>query len=325
MATKTWTTKADWDAGTLDKLYCPIGLARLELAYDELLGKATYIFDGGANKKFNWAAFGHSKENTKTIWRDDFRANSISKYTLHSCPGWHDGTGAQPGYDAANKRLTINTGNDRGTTLEIPGLSIQNIKASFDVYIYGYYPTNAAAVMYVRFINYSNWYMAHFQSTAASEYYGSGMFKKVGGVLSSLGPSTERFPKNAWRTLIFEINGNELKSHTNEFTYSKTDGSLAAAGKVLVGCWQTIGYIGAVLVEHYTLPSPAGTSVSFKFWGGNDGAQWGCEHDNINDVPHSRYIKIEVSMTRQSLAKAMPVLKDMTVTYHPIDVQPIFF
>lgn len=322
MSTKTWTTKADWDGGTYDKLYCPIALTQLELAYDELSGTATYVFDGGAAKRFRWQSFSHTKQNAVTIWRDDFRANSLSKYIWHNFPGWNDGAAVMPTYDGTNKRLVIDTGNDNGSTLEIPGLSVQNVKALIDVYITGQYPTNAAVFQWLRYIDSDNTYMMGHQAVDASVQ--SALAKWLLNVFSNLTVPSGYFAKNVHRWLKFEINSNSLKGYTDEYTHTTTDATFSAANKVLMGCWQAIGYIYYVLVEHYTLPSPANTTVSFKFWASNDGTNWTGYYTNIALVPKSRYIKIEVAMSRTNLLSAMPVLNDMTVGYELYIPQPIF-
>lgn len=311
---KVWTTKAHWDSGTLTDIYCPIGLEQLELAYDKLSGSGEFVHDAGVGKTANWIYFNHSKENAKTIWRDDFRADSRSKYTLHNFPGWNDGAGVQPGYDAANKRLTVNTGDNAGTTLEVPGISIQNVIASFDVYITGQYPENSASGQFLRYQDYNNYYLPLFQ--AAGSPYGSGMGKRVNDVWTVLVEGKPLFPKDTWRTLIFELNGNSLKAHTNECSMEATDGTFAEAGKVLVGCWQTIGYIGQILVEHYILPSPVNCSISFQFATSDNGTDWSTWENDIANCADSRYIKVKVSMSRTNfLSSAMPVLEDMTVGY----------
>ena len=320
MATKTWTSKADFDGGTLDDLYCPIGLAQLEIGYNILTGKATYIFDAGY--MMNWTAFSYAKVNEKTIWRDDFRADSRSRYILHNFPNWNPGAGVSPGYDAANHRLTINTGVNNGTTLEIPGSSVQNAIASMEVYIYGYYPTTASVGIWLRRVNNTNYYITVFQSTAASAVYPSAIAKLVADVFTEL-DTAGRFPKNAWRTLIFRANGTYLNAYTNEFSMTAYDGTFTAAKPVLLGCWQTKGYVRNILLEHYTLPTP-NNSISVRFAISNNNVDWNPWLTDIGDCGNSRYIKVEVTLERDDLDSAMPVLKDMTLTYETRKQQPIF-
>lgn len=311
--TKTWTTKADWDSGSLDDLYCPKDLEQLEIAYDKLSGTGTYIFDAG--KIVQWKSLSHTKENAKTIWRDDFRADSRSRYTLHNFPPWRTGAGASPGYDAANHRLTIDTGGFKGTTLEIPGSSIKNAIASMEVYIYGYYETVASSGIWLRRVNNTNCYVTVFQSTAASEVLSSAIVRFINGDATEL-KTAGRFPKNTWRTLVFRINGNYLNAYTNEFSMTAYDGTFTAAKPVLLGCWQTKGYVRNILLEHYTLPSPVNNSVTFQFATSDDGTSWSAWTGNITSCADSRYIKVKVSMSRTNfLSSAMPVLKDMKVTY----------
>jgi len=329
--TKSWSTKADFEAGTLTNLWVPSGMNQLELAYGELSGTGVWIVDGAAgwsnphNRQFNWQTFEHTKDNIKTIWRDDFRADSRSKYPLHNMPKWNDGAGVPPGYDAANKRLIINTGGSNGTTLEIPGLSIQNVIASMKVYITGGYPTNQATATFLRFYNSNNNYIVIHEDTSMVER--SQLFKWVNGVYTVLVYGT-KYPFGTWRTLYGSVNGTNLKGWTDEYTMSKTDGSHTSAGKVLLGCWQWKGYITDFLVEHFTLPDPPNCSVSFKFWVSKDGENWEPEEYTDIDIgvrvpSQYRYIKVQVTMSRESLAKAMPVLNSMTLTYKLL-VSPIF-
>ena len=104
-----------------------------------------------------------------------------------------------------------------------------------------------------------------------------------------------------------------------------TDGTFPNAGPVKIGAYQGIGWIDNLLLEHYSLPSPLGTSVSFKFWGSKDGSTWGSEYTDIKKVPSQyRYLKVQATLSRNSLASAMPVLNSMTLTYKLL-VQPVFF
>ncbi len=311
---KVWTSKADWDAGTLSNTYCPIGLGQLELPYNELSGSGEFTLDVGSGNTADWLSFSHTKENAKTIWRDDFRTNSISKYTWYNLPGWNDGAAIMPTYDSTNKRLVINTGDNDGTTLEIPGVSLQNAIASIDVYITGQYPTNSATLQYLRYADSDNSYVMLHQAVGASVE--SGIDKWLAGENTGLTEDSGRFPKDTRRWLIFEINGNALKGHTDEYEHNDTDESFSSANKILMGCYQTIGYIYHVLVEHYTLPSPINNTLSFEFYKSSDGTNWAGPYSSISEVPDSRYLKVRVTMSRVSfLGSAMPVLKDMTVGY----------
>lgn len=322
MATKNWTSKADWDGGILDDLYCPIGLAQLEIAYDILTGKATYIFN--AERMVNWISFGHTKENAKTVWRDDFRTDSRSRYTLYNQPGWRDTGGTMPGYDAANHRLTIDTGFTEGSHLS-PPVTIKNLIASEDIYVTGYYQAYAAPGFYARLADVDNWYYA--ATKAAPEGTTSAICKCVGVFpddFSILSEIEWAIPKNVWRTLVFKLNNSSLHFSTNEGSVSATDGSLTAAGKVLFGTWCTIGYMDNFHLEHYTLPSPANNSISVRFAVSNDGNNWSPWMTDFGNCGNSRQIKVEVTLSRTSLASAMPVLNDMTVTYETRKQQPIF-
>jgi len=313
---KVWSEKEDWDEGTLDKLYCPIDLGQLEIAYDELSGTAIFVHDAGVGKSVNWICFNYTKKNNKIIWRDDFRADSRSKYSIHNFPGWHDGEDpAQPGYDSQNHRLTINTGGDKGTTLEIPGVLIQNVIASMDVYITGYYPSNAAIGQWLRFVDSNNQTIA-LHNAGDTAQFDSCLRVRLNAVWQDEFAFGAMFAKQAWRTLVFEVNGNSWKGYTDEYTMSGSDSTFPNANKVLMGCWQTQGYIRQVMVEHYTLPDPVNNSVSFQFATSDNGTDWSAWTDNITNCADSRYIKVKVSMSRTNfLSSAMPVLENMTVGY----------
>ena len=63
MLEKVWTTQADFEGGTLNNLWVPSGLNRLELKRLALSGTGLWIFDGAAGRKFNWQSLASTKPN----------------------------------------------------------------------------------------------------------------------------------------------------------------------------------------------------------------------------------------------------------------------
>jgi|GEM_PF-6977800 len=321
MLTKTWTSKADWDSGALDKTYCPIGLGQLELAYDELFGTGVWIFDGGAGRKFNWQSFEHTKEDQKTIWRDDFRVDSRSKYPLRTLEpqGWPP---ISPGYDATNHRLIINTAGSKCTMLEIPGVLIKNAIAQLDVYVSTQFSGDALSVVYLRRQDINNWYSGFVRFVGTLDR--TGISKRVAGVAETLEYADWLAPMNTWRTHVFEANNSSLKTYTADGTLSAADSALTWAKNAIMGLGRAAGYMTNFLVQHYTLPSPPNASISFQFAASDNGADWSSWTSDITACANSRYIKVKTSMSRTNfLSSAMPVLKDMTLTYKLL-VEPIF-
>lgn len=323
MLTKTWQTKADWESGTLNKVYCPIGLNRLEIAYDELSGTATYIVDGAEgwsnphDRKFNWQSFEHSKENTKIVWRDDFREDSRARYGYNGAS-----PPVSPGYDADNHRLTVDTGESKGFTLWVPSISIKNVIAQYDIYVTSQYSGGTFSCIRARHQDGNNTYAG---SVVTQEFDGNThICKVVDGNRTDLAVGDWKLPLNVWRTHKFEANESSFKLSTAEGSLSATDGALTWAKEVQWSMGPMVGYIDNFLVQHYTLPDPPNCSISFKFWPSDDGESFGSEYTDITRVPNSRYIKIEATLSRNSfLGSAMPVLNSMTLTYKLL-VSPIF-
>lgn len=318
MLTKTWTTKADFEAGTLANLLVPEGMNRLELKRKSLSGTGVWIFDAGRCRKFNWLSFGHSKENTKIILRDEFRENTLSEYYLETMYGTWGYTA--PTYGSA--RVNFNTGDDKCFSMRPKNISIKNFILSYKFRGASKYGTNFGFLSMGRWVNNTNMYMAIMNDTGSP--YLSAIGKVVAGAWSDLKTGAVYHTVGTQYQSITTFNGSSLKVQiVGVGSLSVSDGTFPNAGSVKIGAYQGIGWIDNLLLEHYALPSPAGTTVSFKFWSSKDGADWGSEYTDIARVPNSRYIKIKVTMARQSLAKAMPVLKDMTLTYKLL-VEPIF-
>ena len=320
MLTKTWTTKADFEAGVLTNLLVPETMNRLELKRKSLSGTGVWIFDAGPGRKFNWISFEHSKEDTKIILRDEFRENTFAEYFLE--PMWGTYPYTAPTYDAANKRVSFNTGDDKCFSMRPKNISVQNFILSYKFRGTTKYGTNFGLLSIGRWVDNNNMYMTLINDTGSP--WLSTIGKVVAGAWTDLTTGAVYHTVGAQYQMITTFNGNSLKVElVGVGSLSVNDGTYPNAGPVKMGAYQGVGWIDNLLLEHYSLPSPPGTTVSFKFWGSKDGADWGAGYTDIARVPNSRYIKIEATMARQSLAKAMPVLKDMTLTYKLL-TQPIF-
>lgn len=326
--TKTWQTKADFEAGTLNNVLVPEGTNRLELKRKALSGTATYIVFGAEgwnhphNRVMNWQTFEHTKDNTKTILRDDFRENSFGEYYLEKpSPDWSYGA---PSYDSANKRIYFHT--DAGFSLRPKNLSVKNFVLSYGFYADLVYYSHCPFMTMGRWVDANNMYQL-LTSYLGTQDLGSPrihkwvagsetlLARKLPGVFCSLG--------NQYNSRV-TLNGNSLKIEVPGLaTVSTTDSSLPNSGGVKFGAGQGRGWIDNLLLEHYSLPSPPGTSVSFKFWPSKDGVNFGSEYTDIKLVPNACYIKVQATLSRNSLASAMPVLNSMTLTYKLL-VEPIF-
>jgi len=316
MATKTWTSKADWDGGTLEDLYCPIGLAQLEIAYDILTGKATYVFN--AEKMVNWSSFGYTKENEATIWRDDFRVDSRARYSPAN---------DEPDYNGANHRLEYSgTASGSKSGLILPAtISVKNLKYQVD-----YYQTvrndagGPSSRLSARWAgpgsqtDYSSWHVSEGAANTTSIL----RFKPEQDAV--LVTAAWKVPRYVWRTHHFELNDTSLLSYTDEGSMGVSDGVITTAGRVYFRLFSGQGWMDNVLVEHYTLPSPANNTMSVRFAISNDNVHWNPWVTDIANCGNSRYIKVEVTLSRDDLDAAMPVLKDMTLTYETRKQQPIF-
>jgi len=313
MSTKEWTSKADWDGGSLDDLYCPTALAQLEIAYDILTGKATYIFNAG--KQVNWSSFGYTKADEATIWRDDFRANSLGRYTIVG----------PVAYDSTNKRLVCTPVGTAAGGVNLPAsVSVKNVKAQCDFYITQDNDPPWGGMTYItcRYVDDGNRYLSR------HTYVGGGnttrIIKYVGGSGSVLIIGGWAVPLNVWRTHHFDLNNSSLRSWTDEGSMQVNDSDLLVAGLIRFTHFVGQGYMDNILIEHYTLPSPANNSISVRFAISNDNVNWNPWVTDIANCGNSRYIKVEVTLSRDDLDSAMPVLKDMTLGYEARKQQPIF-
>lgn len=329
MLTKNWTTKADFEAGTLNNLLVPEGLNRLELKRKALSGTATYIVDGAAgwshpNRKFTWLSFEHSKEDTKIILRDEFLENTLAEYYLERMYGTWPYTA--PTYNAANKWVYFDTGDDKGFSMRPKNISVQNFILTYKFRGYSKYGTNFNFHSMGRWVDNNNMYMPII--TDPGSPWPSTIGKVVATVFTDLTTGAVYHSIGTTYQSITTFNGNSLKVElVGVGSLSVNDGTFPGAGPVKIGAYQGKGFIDNLLLEHYALPSPPGTTVSFKFWGSKDGADWGPEYTDADigvRLPSwYRYLKIQATLSRNSLASAMPVLNSMTLTYKVL-VEPIF-
>ena len=312
MATKTWTSKADWDSGTLDDLYCHIGLDELEIAYDILTGKATYIFN--AERMVNWSSFGYNKVNSSTIWGDDFRENSLSRYTI---------VGTTPTYNAPNHWLWCGPVTGASGVMLPVSISVKNVKAECAFHFYNKNNGGPLSMIECRFSSppLNGYFFLH---AGTGSTYSTAIYKYVAGEYTLLQTETWKVPWDVWRTHYVELNEDSLESHTDEGSISTTDGSITTAGAIRIYHHHGQGWMDNIRIKHYTLPSPANNSISFRFAISNDNVHWNPWVTDFAKCGNSRYIKVEVTLSRTSLASAMPVLKDMTLTYETRKQQPIF-
>lgn len=322
MLEKIWTTQADFEGGTLANVWVPSGLNRLELKRLALSGTGTWVFDGGAGGKFNWQSFEHTVVNQKIIMRDDFRENSLADYYQEALASCYPNYSA-PSWDSVNKRVKFDTGGSAyNFTLRPKSVSIQNFILSFDFLCEYRYATNAPIISVGRYINQSNMYYGTIRDVEVEEATSLGKIKNGSDV--NIKKSTMHYNLGQEYQLIATVNGNSYKIEVPGLgSLSMTDSDFPNAGGVKFGAAQGRGWIDNFLLEHYSLPSPPNCSISFKFWPSSDGTNWGAECSDIAKVPNSRFIKIQVTLSRTSLLSAMPTLEDMTLGYKLLS-QPIF-
>lgn len=80
MLQKQWTTKSDFESGSLTNVIVPENLNELELKRLNLTGNGAWIFDAG--KKANWQTFIKTDPDKNVFYRDDFRDNSLEAWVV---------------------------------------------------------------------------------------------------------------------------------------------------------------------------------------------------------------------------------------------------
>ncbi|OYT53501.1 MAG: hypothetical protein B6U72_05535, partial [Candidatus Altiarchaeales archaeon ex4484_2] len=79
------------------------------------------------------------------VWWDDFSTNTLSKYNLSKWVDIHGGAAlyTNPTYDAVNKRVTYDTGDNHASDMYPTGVTVKDFVLELDYYVTGSYPTNA--------------------------------------------------------------------------------------------------------------------------------------------------------------------------------------
>lgn len=80
MSQKQWTTKSDFESGSLTNIIVPENLNELELKRLNLSGNGVWIFDAG--KKVDWKQFFKTDPTKNVFYRDDFRDNSLEAWVV---------------------------------------------------------------------------------------------------------------------------------------------------------------------------------------------------------------------------------------------------
>jgi len=329
MLEKVWTTQADFEGGTLSNLWVTSGLNKLELKRLALSGTGVWTFDGGAGRKFNWQSFGHTNPNQNIYYRDDFRDNSLESWTIVG------GT-----WQGANYYMR-GTGNVNWPTNRVRvGLTTWQ---GLDVLVKGYYTSTGTPGH--RFFLRSNAEGADFDSYFFILYNDPGanhvFVGRVAnqGVLDHIDKGVASPPDDAWYWFRIQIytSGSNVIQRIKWWVVGNDEPGAWNVSHTWTGIWRSAGcfsigrhlsagenrYDNILISRKEGIPSPANCSISFKFWASNDGSTWGSEYTDITLVPNSRFIKIQATLSRDSLLSAMPTLEDMTLGYKLL-VQPIF-
>lgn len=320
-----WTTQADFEAGTLSDVWVPEGLDRLELERTALTGTATYIFDGGAGKRFNWLSFSSTKPEANIYFRDDFRDNDITVWTTVG--------GTWAGYEYYVKGTgNLTWGENR---IRIGPDTWEGLDALFK----GYYTGAPDQRFFLRCDGQDD------DNTNAYVFLldsGGNVFanRVAGGlVIESNDTGVAVPPEDAWYWFRVQIytSGSDVVQRIKwwllvddepgawDVTYTWT-GEWRSEGGFSFGRHTTAGenrYDDVLLSRQEGIPSPVNCEVTFKFWPSTDGTNWGAECSAIADVPDSRFVKIEATLARDDLLSAMPTLEDMTLGYR-LAAQPQF-
>lgn len=324
MLTKTWTSKADLEGGTLTNLWVPSELNRLELKRLNLSGNGEWVFDGGVGKKFNWVSFGHTNPNQNIYYRDDFRDGSLE--------AWEEMRDIWEGINEQMKGVA-EVSDWQGNRIRVGPITWEGQ----DILFKGY--SNRAFRFFLR---------ADRQESYNVISYGFVLYEagnvcsfKVsnGDVLDHIDSGVSSPPSNTWywfRIQIYTSGGNVIQrmkwwspgdSEPGGWNVSHTwTGTWRSSGCFCFGLY-TAGeeaYFDNILISRMEgIPDPPNCSVSFQFATSNDGSSWSGWESDISKVACSRYIKVKVSLSRTNLLSAMPTLEDFTLTYKLLS-QPIF-
>jgi hypothetical protein len=323
MLEKLWTTQADFEGGTLNNLWVPEGLNRLELKRLALSGTGVWIFDAAPGRKFNWQSFGHINPNQNIFYRDDFRDNSLEAWTIVG------GT-----WEAINERIK-GSGNLSWQTnrIRVGPTSWQGVDILCKTYLSS---VGIAHTFYLR-PDSQDYNVNSYGLQTCSEF--TSRFRVANGeVLEDTQLFDYGCPVATWCWIRVQIytEGGDVKARIKWWLLGQGEpgwklsttwsGIWRGSGCFGLGRHTTsvIGYYDNVLISRKEgIPSPANCSISFKFWASSDGSTWGSSYTDITKLPNSRFIKIQATLSRTSLLSAMPTLEDMTLGYKLL-VQPIF-
>lgn len=323
-----WTSKEDFEAGTLDNILVPEGLHKLELEKLSLSGTGTWIFDGGKGRKFNWLSFVSTKPNQNVFYRDDFRDNSIADWTIEGGT-WNCINQYMRGYadvDWTTNGMTVGYTSWEGVDILMK--------------IYKEVPANGwdcAHHVWLRSdVGRDNGYLWSFSKDTKDLYriVNDAPVESFEGIGSGMSEGVWRW----WRLQIY-TSGGHVFTRTRDWAVGSEEPGTWEYTKEFTSVYRAIGCIGVgrhintggkesrwdnILVSRQEgIPSPANCSISFKFWASNNGVTWESEYTDITKVPNSRFLKIEVTLSRTSLLSAMPTIDDMTLGYR-LCSQPIF-
>lgn len=326
--TGVWTSKDDFESGTLDNILVPEGLHRLELEKLALSGTGTWIFDGGKGRKFNWLSFMSTKPNQNVFYRDDFRDNSIADWTIEGGT-WNCYNQYMRGYadvDWTTNGMTVGYTSWQGVDVLVKIYK----EVSGGVY-------DCSHHLWLRSdIGRDNCYLWSFSKDTKDLYriVNDTIAESFEGIGSGMAENVWRW----WRVQIYTAGGHVF-TRTRDWAVGSEEPGTWEYTKEFTSVYRAIGCIGVgrhintggkesrwdnILVSRKEgIPSPANCSVSFKFWPSSNGSSWGNEYTDISKVPNSRFIKIEATLARTSLLSAMPTIEDMTLGYR-LAAQPIF-
>lgn len=341
MLTKTWSTKADFEAGTLNNVWVPEGLNRLELKRLALSGTATYIVFGAEgwsnphNRVMNWQDFEHTNPNQNIYYRDDFRDNSLEAWTIVG------GT-----WQAVNQQMG-GSGNISWQTnrIRVGPTSWEGL----DILMKAYRVGTADHRFFLRADSQGYSVNAYVLLIAGATGPVNRGWVKNGTVNDYVKVADGADQANTWnwiRVQVFTEAGNVVTRLKWWLPGESEPGWKASY--TWPGIWRSAGcfslgrhtgdpgkynYYDDFLISRMEgIPSPPNCSVSFKFWPSKDGVKWGSEsseywkseYTDIKLVPNACYIKVQATLSRDSLLSAMPTLESMSLIYKLL-VQPVFF
>ncbi|MBA7706171.1 hypothetical protein ES703_115018 [subsurface metagenome] len=327
--TKKWTTKADFESGSLSGVWIPEGLNRLELKRTALSGTGTWVFDSGT-KKCEWLSFTSTKPNQNIYFRDDFRDNSLEAWTIIA--------GTWTGYNHTLRgTASLGWGSNR---IIVGSTSWQGLDILFKGYKAGGDPDDPDHRFYLRATTGIN--MAAYGWLLSSGDTVSAIRVDTGEILDLIEKGVSSPSKDVWywfRLQIYTSGGDVIQKlkwwpvGSGEpggwnVTHTWSGEEWRSEGCFSIGRHSTGGenrYDNFLFSRKEGIPSPPNCSVSYKFWASDNGTAWGSQYTDINQVPISRFIKIQATLSRTSLLSAMPTIEDMTLEYRSLKVQqPIF-